>query len=260
MLPPRGRVRVVAALLAGVAGFGDAVGFLALFGVFTAHMSGNTTHLGVSLADGAWTDAAIRFFPIPMFVLAIAIGTATVEVVRRRPAGRERLAALLIAEAVLLVAFMVITAWARDADALRPASAAFFALAGVLTLVMGLQTAVLRRVGGLTVHTTFISGMLTQAAVGGVAWWFERRDARRVGAPRPRGDADGPGGHALLALAVWACFGLGAVVGALGHRVVDEWALALPAVVLVGLAAVAPSLERPAAEPGAASSSSSSRG
>lgn len=230
-LPPRGRVRVVTAVLGVVAGFGDAVGFLVLFGVFTAHMSGNTTHLGVSLAEGRWADVAVRGFPIPMFVLAIALGTVVVELLRRRGRARERLEPVLLAEAALLVAFMAIAAWTADTARLRPAGLWFFVLAGLLTIVMGLQTAVLRRVGGLTVHTTYISGMLTQAAVGAVTWWFDRRDGRAV----PAG-ADRPAARAWLALGVWACFAVGAVVGALVHRALDEWALALPALTLVALA------------------------
>jgi uncharacterized membrane protein YoaK (UPF0700 family) len=232
-LPPRGRVRAVTAVLGVVAGFADAVGFLILFGVFTAHMSGNTTHFGVSVAEGAWTDALVRGFPIVMFVLAIGIGTAVVETVRRRGAERERLAPLLVTEVVLLVAFMGLTHWALDHDRLRPASGMFFVLAALLTTTMGLQTAVLRRVGGLTVHTTFISGMLTQVAVGTVTWFFDRRD----GTDRPR-DPDGAVAHTWLALGVWSCFAVGAIGGALVHRAVAEWALVVPAIVLTGLAVV----------------------
>jgi uncharacterized membrane protein YoaK (UPF0700 family) len=234
-LPPRGRVRALTAVLGVVAGFGDAVGFLVLFGVFTAHMSGNTTHFGVSLAEGEWTDAVVRFFPIPMFVLAIALGTAAIEVARRRGVTRAWLTPLFLAEAAALLVFLGLTAWVLDTDRLRPANVWFFVLAGLLTLAMGLQTAALRRVGGLTVHTTYISGMLTQVAVGAVGWAFDRRDGRAV-----RGDPDGGAAHTWLALAVWACFATGAVLGAIAHRAVDEWALVLPIGALLVLAVVSP--------------------
>jgi uncharacterized membrane protein YoaK (UPF0700 family) len=230
-------VRALTAALGLVAGFSDAVGFLVLFGVFTAHMSGNTTHFGVSLAEGEWTDALVRFFPIPMFVVAIALGTVAVEVAHRRGATRARLVPLLLAEAGCLTLFMVLAAWVLDTDRLRPANGWFFVLTASLTLAMGAQTAVLRRVGGLTVHTTYISGMLTQAAVAAVGWAFDRRDGR--GAP---GDPDGEAAHAWLALGVWACFATGAVLGALAHRAVDEWALALPIAFLVVVAGVAPAV------------------
>jgi uncharacterized membrane protein YoaK (UPF0700 family) len=133
---------------------------------------------------------------------------------------------------------MVLAAWAVDQGRLRPASVVFFVLAGVLTLGLGLQTAVLRRIGGLTVHTTYVSGMLTQLSVGAVTWWFERRD----GVVRSEGEGDGPAAHAWLALAVWGCFAAGALLGTLAHRAVDEWALAVPVAVLIALVPVSRSL------------------
>src|ERR1019366_5325902 len=42
----------VAITLAAIAGWVDAVGFLVLFGLFTAHLSGNTARLGVELGQG----------------------------------------------------------------------------------------------------------------------------------------------------------------------------------------------------------------
>jgi uncharacterized membrane protein YoaK (UPF0700 family) len=226
-------------MLGLVAGFGDAVGFLVLFGVFTAHMSGNTTHFGDSLAEGEWTDAVVRLFPIPMFVVAIALGSVAVEVARRRGAARARLAPLFLVEAACLVVFMVLAAWVLDTDRLQTANGWYFVLTGLLTLAMGAQTAVLRRVGGLTVHTTYISGMLTQVAVGAVSWVFDRRDGRAVS-----GDPDSAAAHTWLALGVWACFASGAALGALVHRAVDEWALALPILALLVLAGASRSLTR----------------
>src|ERR1035441_8151505 len=42
----------VAITLAAIAGWVDAVGFLVLFGLFTAHLRGNTARLGVELRAG----------------------------------------------------------------------------------------------------------------------------------------------------------------------------------------------------------------
>ncbi|MCL2535023.1 MAG: DUF1275 family protein, partial [Nocardiaceae bacterium] len=48
---PRGVV-VVAVFLSGLAGFVDAMGFITLGGFFVSFMSGNSTKLSVSAADG----------------------------------------------------------------------------------------------------------------------------------------------------------------------------------------------------------------
>jgi uncharacterized membrane protein YoaK (UPF0700 family) len=91
--------------------------------------------------------------------------------------------------------------------------------------------------------------MLTQASVGAVTWWFQRHDTRRSpdGAPTTPTGSDGPAAHAWVALGVWVCFGGGAVLGALAHRALDEWALVLPAATLAVIALAAPSLVRPTA-------------
>ena len=67
-------------MLAWVGGFVDAAGFLVLMGLFTAHMSGNSTGLGVALATGHWDEAIRRGFVIPIFVLATMAGVAWIEV------------------------------------------------------------------------------------------------------------------------------------------------------------------------------------
>jgi uncharacterized membrane protein YoaK (UPF0700 family) len=61
----------MALVLASVAGFGDAVGYIVLHGLFTPHMSGNTARLGALLGHGeasAWRSplsptCAVRYTP-----------------------------------------------------------------------------------------------------------------------------------------------------------------------------------------------------
>lgn len=47
------RVRVLAACFSGVAGYVDAIGFLMTGGFFVSFMSGNSTRLGIGLAEGS---------------------------------------------------------------------------------------------------------------------------------------------------------------------------------------------------------------
>ena len=48
----------LACTLSALAGYVDAIGFLHLGGMFVSFMSGNSTRLGVSLAQGNWSNAA----------------------------------------------------------------------------------------------------------------------------------------------------------------------------------------------------------
>src|SRR5271154_5572159 len=57
MLDSRRNISLACALSA-LAGYVDAIGFLHLGGLFVSFMSGNSTRMGVSLAEGQWTSAA----------------------------------------------------------------------------------------------------------------------------------------------------------------------------------------------------------
>src|SRR6202048_352862 len=60
MLESRRNIALACALSA-LAGYVDAIGFLHLGGLFVSFMSGNSTRLGVSLAEGQWLSAAEAF-------------------------------------------------------------------------------------------------------------------------------------------------------------------------------------------------------
>ncbi|MDQ2798913.1 MAG: DUF1275 domain-containing protein [Armatimonadota bacterium] len=145
-----------------------------------------------------------------------------------RRARRSPSALTLGLEAVLLLVFM---AWgSREmVNGSIPAAPAvrFYGLTALLPLAMGLQNAALRRVGGKTVRTTYVTGMLTNLAEEIVARLFEKRDgAERQGQP-----TQSP--LALLA-GLWNGYVAGALLGSLLESRWALWALALP---LAGLAA-----------------------
>jgi uncharacterized membrane protein YoaK (UPF0700 family) len=89
-----------AVVLAAIAGFVDAAGFLALFGLFTAHVTGNLAVVGAALAREHTERAAVRLAVIPVFMVGVA---ATTLVVRRlRAQGSPPLARLLVLEVTAL--------------------------------------------------------------------------------------------------------------------------------------------------------------
>src|SRR5260370_39218911 len=96
MLDSRRSVAVSCALSA-LAGYVDAVGFLHLGGLFVSFMSGNSTRMGVSLAEGHWQNAAKALGLIGLFVIGAAAGSL---IVLGRGAHRQSL--VLLAEALLL--------------------------------------------------------------------------------------------------------------------------------------------------------------
>ena len=206
----RSRVREKALLgigLAWIAGFVDAAGYLVLRRLFTAHMSGNSAALGAHLGRGEWHAAIRRAVPIPLFVLGIVVGSAIVEVAKRRRA-RAPLALALTGEAVLIGLFMI------TAPRLV-GGRSFLVPTAFLAAAMGVQSATLRRAGRFHVRTTYVSGTLTNMAEDAVAGVFRIRDGRGGEAALRR---------AALSATVYAGFLCGAVTGAaiqsrLGHAV-----------------------------------------
>ena len=152
------------------AGGCDAVGFLTLFGLFTAHLSGNTARLGVELGQGEVSLALTYLVPIVVFIGGVMAGSWFMAAHR----DRNTLPPLLAVEALLVTTFMVVGTALHDAGDVTPRSAAYYGLAVLATVAMGLQTSSLRHVCDVAVHTTFVTGMIT----------LVRRGARRVGAPR----------------------------------------------------------------------------
>src|SRR5260370_35851177 len=73
MLDSRRNISLASALSA-LAGYVDAIGFLHLGGLFVSFMSGNSTRMGVSLAEGQWLHAAKALGLIALFVTGPAAG------------------------------------------------------------------------------------------------------------------------------------------------------------------------------------------
>ena len=234
-------------MVAWVAGFVDAVGYLTLFGLFTAHMSGNTVDVGLALGSLNWASALFRFTPILGFVLGVGLGAALLELTARRGI-KALVAVILCAESLLLAAYAIgATFWLRQGAVWRPTNGAFYLLAALLTLAMGLQNTTLRRVGKQTIRTTYVTGMLTDTTIEAVKYlfWFGDR-LRQPGARRlkrlkrmfavtPRQSSFNR--SRALAL-IWVLYVVGAVAGTVGELRLGTLALVAPVVVLLAIVGI----------------------
>lgn len=148
----------IALLLTFVAGSVDVAGYLVVYHVFTAHVSGDTAHLGLDLPRFKWHAAAVAGVVIGAFLLGSVIARTIIEIGARIRLRRVASIALAI-EALILLGFIMVAGIEMGmGHALAP-----WWLAG-LACAMGIQTGTLTRVGPLTVHTTFVTGMLNKLA------------------------------------------------------------------------------------------------
>ena len=243
-------ILLVAPALASVAGFVDAVGFITLRGLFVAHMSGNSVTFAVDVGAGAFSSAAPAGVAVVLFVAGVAAGTVTAELAARRRV-RSVAAVVLALQAALIAAFML---YGRTVVTERTVAdhslGGFYVLAALAIVSMGMQTSALRQLGGRTISTTYVTGVLTsltQEATNYVFWLRDRghRDERasflsRVLGLGSRSDSRN---RVLLLGAVWLAYGTGAVLGSFTDARIELWALAIPLGVLVAVILV--DLRRP---------------
>lgn len=212
-------------MLAATGGFVDAVGYIALFHLFTAHESGNSAGLGVALSGGDWTTAWRRGTAIGAYVIGVGVGTALVEQCRRRR-PRWSGTVLAVAEVSALAVALGIGQAVAPGGVLLPAdSGPYAAVAALLSGAMALQAVMLRRVRGRMVRTTFVTGILTNMAETFVVAWHTAGSAHRRHLLR----------FSRLLGSVWTAYLAGAVAGAGAERAWSFDALAVP---LAAVAAV----------------------
>jgi uncharacterized membrane protein YoaK (UPF0700 family) len=155
---------VAALLLALAAGCVDAVSFLVLHQTFTANMTGNSTELGIAGGFAHGSAAVPLVVAVAVFVIAIALGTALIELATRRGLRATAAPALLLEGALILAFIGVGGSVVHHGTTSGHRVTGFYVLLTVAVLAMGIQTASLTRALGRTVRTTFVSGLLAMAA------------------------------------------------------------------------------------------------
>ena len=197
----------LACALSAMAGYVDGIGFLHLGGLFVSFMSGNSTRLGVSLAQAHWSNAAEAIGLILLFVTGAACGSL---IVLGRGANRQPW--VLLVEALLLALAALCYAFGVSNVAVA-----------AMVLAMGLENAVFQIDGGAGLGLTYITGALVKvgqlvaaALTGGERWAW------------------------LPNLLLWAALVAGAVCGASAYHWINlaaVWFAAALALILSGIVA-----------------------
>lgn len=226
----------MALLLTFVAGFVDIVGYVAVYHLFTANMTGTTVHLGHDLVIGQHIAAIIALSILGAFVLGSIGGRALIEVGAR---GHVRsIASIAIAvELALVLGFISVF---NTSSATEKSPTDICVLLILLATAMGIQTATLTRIGPLTVHTTFVTGMLNKLAQLISHTLFRSYDLiradRQVG-QRLREMRKQHTQEAMFFFSIWFTYFIAALVGALSYSRWSVRVMYLPAL-LLGIAIV----------------------
>ena len=232
--------RVFALLLTFTAGVVDIVGYLSLYHTFTAHMTGTTVHLGNSLVSGRWPEAMFAGTVVVAFVVGSIIGRTIIEIGARRH-FRSIASITLALEALLLLAFIPLAIHSLATHGSGESSYMTAPLLAMLAAAMGLQTATLTRVGPLTVHTTFVTGMFNKLAQLISHLLFETYALHRAVPARKahyRGLREVSAARAKFIAGIWLLYVSGAVAGSLLEKNVGPSALYLSITLLACAIAV----------------------
>lgn len=188
MLTSRGNLALACAL-SGLAGYIDGIGFIHLGGLFVSFMSGNSTRLGVMVAEMNWSKALEAIRLIVMFVVGAGAGSLI-----GRGRGTYRQGLLVMAEALLLGVGAL--GYELGFEQLTIAT---------IVLAMGLVNAVFQIDGGTTgLGLTYMTGTLV-----------------RVGQLLAAALTGGPRWAWLPNLLLWAALVVGAVLGTLAYQHVN---------------------------------------
>lgn len=244
------RIHLFAPVLAAVAGFVDAVGYITLRGLFVAHMSGNSIKFGVRAGHADLAAAVPAGVAVLLFVIGVALGTTIAEVAARRRIAP--IAAIVLAlQTALIAVFMLYGRTLVHGHRLPDHSpSGFYVLSALAVLSMALQTSALRQLGGRTISTTYVTGLLTSLAQEATNYCFWLRDGERrndrssfLARTLELGSRRDSRHRMTLLASVFIAYVAGGVLGSYTDSRIGLWALILPLAALCCLTAT--DLRRP---------------
>jgi len=137
--------------LAFVGGYGDAASFV-LAKTFTGHVTGNLVLTAIAVAAHDWRAALEHLSAIVTFLIGISLSVLVV-----RPLKVWSSLPLLPTVMGIEVILMVAASLALASNMAHGVEV--FVI--FVSLALGLQNGAFRRVGGISVHTTYLTGMIT---------------------------------------------------------------------------------------------------
>jgi uncharacterized membrane protein YoaK (UPF0700 family) len=183
--------------LAFIGGYADAASFV-LAHTFTGHLTGNCVLAAVSAASKEWNLAADRLLAVTVFLAGIV---ASLALSRFTPIRLRRysLAISIVTEVLLIVSAVLFEA--------NKANNELFIVC--ICLALGIQNDALRKTNGISVHSTYMTGMVTTLMQKVFQHCFAKQG------PKAESTRPSPLASIQVLAPMWLSFLVGAVAGAL---------------------------------------------
>ena len=224
-------------LLSWVAGFVDTSAFIILFGIFTAHVTGNIALAGSSFVSSDQETTITRLLMLPTFMLTVALTSLLARYARKRQ--WSVFAVLLTAEAIALAIFLVIGTSLSPALVLDVQEEYILPIGMSGVVAMAIQNALMKESHGVFksyIPTTVMTGNTTQLTID-LVQFFSAKFSKSETAAKEAAESLERMGRFIPVIVGFALGGLGAAVFILVSE--TWWSLIFPLVIISVLAIAA---------------------
>lgn len=153
----------IAFALSFISGFVDTAGFIALGGVFTAHVTGNFVLAGASLVRSNTEGVFVKLLMFPIFVAAVGITYWLACLLERKK--KNALFLLMILEAVFLLAFAVTGFYFQPESSAKMTETQIIIAGAIGVFAMAIQNAFMKLHLPKMTMTTVMTGNVTQFSI-----------------------------------------------------------------------------------------------
>jgi uncharacterized membrane protein YoaK (UPF0700 family) len=181
--------------LAFIGGYGDAISFV-LAKTFTGHITGSLVLGAIAIAARDWRGTLARVLAVGCFLAGIIWSEFIARALASRPSWP------FLSSAVGIEVLLIVAAYFALASHTGVRLESFVVC---MALALGLQNGAFRRTGGISVHTTYLTGMIT----GLITTQAETHLSPRASVAKTAANSK----FGLL-YGIWAAFVLGAGTGA----------------------------------------------
>lgn len=153
-------------ILSWVAGFVDTSAFIILFGIFTAHVTGNIALAGASFVASDQGSTITRLAVLPVFMVSVALTSLLARYARSKQ--WPVFAVLLTVEAITLAIFLVVGTRLSPSLLVDVQEDLIFPIAMAGVVAMAVQNALMKEAKGVFksyIPTTVMTGNTTQLTI-----------------------------------------------------------------------------------------------
>lgn len=179
--------KLTAFVLSFVSGFVDTAGFIALGGVFTAHVTGNFVLAGASIARANTEGVLVKLAMFPIFLAAVGLSYWAACFLERK--NRRALIYLMLAEAFFILLFAVVGFYFQPESGRKMTENQVLLAGGIGVLAMAIQNAFMKLHLPKMTMTTVMTGNVTQFSIDLMKRFFgvfysdaNRESAEEIGA------------------------------------------------------------------------------